>query len=235
MRIRQITCLLAVFASCCVVISCDVSSHRTSATTQSQEIITTAIKSNKADRSKLLDALSLSSLDLTRTKSIDDFVYEAKYLPHLQQLLSSGDTTLLNGMPTSKFLNELDNYENLYAFCFTIENKKYKSELLRYGLQSADEYAHRVSYYSFYCNQDVYLVADGKDTLKAAFVNFERTFDISPRLNLTFVFEKKGLPPVNRFNFVFNDAVFENGKLNFEFNYKSISVFDSHEIKKLIR
>lgn len=213
-----------------LLVACATRSGAKGDLSRANELLREGIAQKNPDRKKLIEAVTASEQVLTQIKTIDDFVFEARYLTHLQQLLLLEDSSLSGAQLSSA----IKNYENLYSFRFSIEHKRFNSELLRYGLRSADEYAHRVSYYSFYCNQDVYLVADGKDTVRAAFVNFERTFDMSPKLNFTFVFEKKGSAPNHRLNFVFDDAVFDNGKLNFEFNYKSISAFDSQEIQKLL-
>lgn len=182
----------------------------------------------------LVDALATYDPILKKTKTIGDFIFETDYQSHLQLAIMNNDS-IRPEMPVRKQdLVKINEYKNLHSLHFSMENRNFKSELLRLNVASADDYSRRISYYSFYCNNDVYLVENGKDTLRGAFLNFERTFDVSPKLNFTFVFESKAKEPLETLNFVFNDVVFNNGKLNFEFNYKTISVLNTAEIKKLL-
>jgi hypothetical protein len=167
----------------------------------------------------------------SQKKTINDFVFEAEYQPHLIIALknkSGLDTT------NKSIKCMVQDYSNLHYVTFSIENKKFKSELLRYELSSAQEYSDRITYYSFNSQKESYIIENDNDTLRGAFVHFERTFDVSPKLNITFVFERKSHLPIQKLNFVFDDIVFNNGKIEFEFDYKTISTLNAEGLNKLL-
>jgi hypothetical protein len=170
---------------------------------------------------------------LSKNKKIDDFEFSANYRPHIFLALVNNDSIDQNSKIDKAVLSQTDEYHKLHYIQFSIENTKFKSELLRYNLASADDYSQRISYYAFQVKNDICLIENSKDTIKGSFVNFERTFDISPKLNLTFVFERKSDAPLNKLTFVFNDIIFNNGKINFEFDYNKIAFLNSPEVKKL--
>ena len=171
---------------------------------------------------------------LTKIKKVNEFRFEAHYQPHLLLTLNNNDSISLEDKINYNVLNHVKDYANIHYIQFSLENLKFKSELLRFDLKSAQQYSDRIMYYSFYCNRDAYVIENGCDTLRGSFVHFERTFDVTPKLNLTFAFERKTHTPVTSLNFVFDDVIFDNGRLNFEFNYQVISVLNAIEIKKLL-
>lgn len=226
--------LLVIFTALCLA-DCNNVSHKANG----QPTINTKIIAQKmADKTityqDLIEAVSIYEPVLHKTKTIDDFAFDATYQPHLLLTLMNNDSIKPENPVNKADLKKISNYNNLHYIKFSMENKKFKSELLRYDIESADEYSERISYYSFYCNKDAYMVENNTDTIKGSFVNFERTFDVSPKLNFTFVFESKNKKPLQTVNFIFNDIIFNNGKLNFEFDYEKISTLNNSEIKKLI-
>jgi hypothetical protein len=160
--------------------------------------------------------------ELQKTRTVDDFLFEVEYMPHTLLCLMNKEKINNAEKLTQDLLKDADTYENLHYFKMSISNKNNTSELLRYNLQSVEDYAHRVSYYAFHIKEDVKLICNDNDTITKAFVNFERTFDMSPKLNLTFVFDAKGHPPITKLRLVYNDAVFNNGQLSFEIDYVKI-------------
>ena len=170
---------------------------------------------------------------LNKSKTIDAFEFKASYQPHLLLAINNAVTSDERSKRT-ELHKTLEGYSDLHYIQFSIENKEFHSELLRFDLSSAQEYSDRIMYYSFYCNKNAYIIENERDTIACAFVHFERTFDVSPKLNLTFVFEKKEHQPMDKVSFVFEDVIFNKGKLNFEFDYKSISVLNAKEINKIL-
>jgi hypothetical protein len=182
----------------------------------------------------LIGDLTSVSSELNKNKTIGDFVFEAEYQPHLLLAILNQDSVESTKKIDRVILKKTEDYNRLHYLKFTIENKKFKSELLRYNAETPDDYSGRISYYSFHIKNDVYLIENSTDTLKGGFVNFERTFDMSPKLNLTFVFERRKTTPINKLTFVYEDVIFNNGKLNFEFDYQKFSFLNAPDFKKTI-
>ena len=201
---------------------------------EEKEKISSVLHNTKSTYESILSALDPFKRSLTKTKDINQFSFVAEYQPHL--LLAVVNTGSFNALDRldKKSLNAVGDYENLHYIKFSMENKDFHSELIRYDLKSAQEYSDRIMYYSFYSNRDAYLIENGCDTIRNAFVHFERTFDVSPKLNMTFVFEKKSRHDLNKVSFVFEDVIFNHGRLNFEFDGKTISLLNATEIKKLM-
>ncbi|MCE3226611.1 MAG: hypothetical protein K0S32_1162 [Bacteroidetes bacterium] len=196
------------------------------------------LKKELADKNttydNIFEHLGTISKEINKQKEIEDFVFTAQYQPHLLLSLLNSDSTDENQKINRAILTRAQEYDKLHYIKFSIENKKFKSELLRYNATTPEEYSERISYYSFHIKNDVYLVENSKDTLKNAFVTFERTFDMSPKLNIVFAFERKKTEPLKQLTFVFEDLVFNNGKILFEYDYTKFSYLNSPEIKKII-
>lgn len=180
----------------------------------------------------IINDIQLMTDETNKIKNIEDFLFEADYQPHLLLTLINQDSLKPDALIDKKVLAKADEYNKLHYIKFSIENKNFKSELLRYNAETPDEYSQRISYYSFQVKNDVYLVENSTDTLRGAFVNFERTFDMSPKLNMTFVFERKKTTALKNITFVYEDVVFNSGKLNFEFDYNKIEYLNAPYIKK---
>lgn len=169
---------------------------------------------------------------LNKSKTIDDFEFIAIYQPHL--LLALSDKVPSDSYKNAELSNTVKQYAGLHYIQFSIENKDFHSELLRFNIRSAQDYSDRIMYYAFNSNKDTYVIENNKDTIPCSFVHFERTFDVSPKLNLTLVFDKRETTPVEKLNLVFEDVIFNKGKLIFEFDYKDISVLNAGNISKIL-
>lgn len=183
--------------------------------------------SGKTKRENLLDLFKEANGNLTESKIIEDFEFKLTYKPHLVMIIQDKDS--IPDIETIK--SEALQYENLHYMTLSIKNKTWNSELLKFNAGSPEEYSERINYYSFRCQNDLYFIED-KDTLKGAFVNFERAFDISPVLNITIAFERKRKGPYHDLSFVYDDKIFNNGKIKFELNSELISMFNSPEITR---
>lgn len=172
--------------------------------------------------------------EIEKEKQISPFVFKAIYQPHLMLALNTTETISPQAKIDKVFLQRAIDYNALHYIQFSMENKEFKSELLRFALSSAEDYADRIDYFSFRCGKDALLIEDGKDTLRAVFANYERTFDASPKINIVFAFERKTQKPLSTIRFIFNDEVFSNGKLNFEFDYSHLAHLNAPELKKIV-
>lgn len=197
------------------------------------EAVTSEVKKERTYADIIASLQPLSPV-LRKNKTINDFTFSAHYQPHLLLAVTNHGLTDLNAKTGSSFLKEIDSYKNLHYIKFTIRNNTFKSELLRYQLESVQQYSDRITYYSFQSQRDALIIENGKDTLRKVFVHFERTFDVSPELNLTFVFERANGKAIEDLKFVFDDKIFNNGKISFDFDYRTIAKLNAEEIKNLL-
>lgn len=226
----KLTVKIAYMLLVLLIFSCAGNKKETSGKQNVSEEQITAIKqklnSKENSITGTIDLFKQVSEDLIETKTIEDFEFKLKYRPHLVLIIQDNDT-----IPSGKtIITRASEYEHLHYMTLSIENKKWHSELLKYNISSGEEYSERINYYSFKCQNDIYLIED-KDTLKGAFVNFERTFDISPLINITMAFERKKTGPFSKLSFAFDDKIFNNGKINFELDPQLVSMFNSPELK----
>lgn len=187
-----------------------------------------------ATYAEVAEHLQQLKAEIEKEKQINPFVFKASYQSHVMLALNTTETVPPQTRIDKVFLQRAIDYNALHYIQFSMENKEFNSELLRFALPSPEDYADRIDYFSFRCGKDALLIEDGKDTLRTVFANYERTFDASPRINIVFVFERKTQTPLSTIRFVFNDEVFNNGKLNFEFDYSRLAHLNAPELKKVI-
>lgn len=156
------------------------------------------------------------------SKKIDEFEFISIYKPYSILLLEEVDTLNLNQLVTDQFKTKTNQYNTMHFFNFTIKNASFKHELIKLNTTDNQMYYDRIAYYSFASKNDTYVVED-LDTLKCDFVNFERTFDANPSIMLSFGFTRKSkLTNYKKLTFVFEDKIFNKGRLNFNFDTQPI-------------
>lgn len=219
------------FGIALLIISCTQSiKDKTELTDSETKKLHQKLTSTSNDFHNVLELFKVINSKLTISKSIEDFEFSVKYEPHFLLAIKENDTLPVNKQDVQRIISKSGGYEHLHCLKLKIENKKWKTELLKYNVSSMNEYSERINYYSFKSQNDMLLI-EGNDTLRSAFVNFERSFDLSPVINLTIAFERKTKGRLDRLNFVFDDRVYNNGKIKFELNSELISLFNSPEIK----
>jgi hypothetical protein len=149
---------------------------------------------------------------LSLIKKMDDFTFTAKYIPQEYMALRELGVDSLNPESFAKRVSELS---ELQYFTFSIQNKNYRNELLKYNLGNESEYYSRIEYFSFKMQEDIKLI-DGNDTLMCELFHFERTYDIATYITFTMAF--KNTKNFNDRIFTFNDLVFKNGQINITFD-----------------
>ena len=161
------------------------------------------------------------------TKKIDDFSFTATYKPaSVSAMEEETDSLKLNDTIAASFKQKIVSYQQMHLFNFSIVNKSFKHELIKFEANDNQQYYDRLSYYSFAVSQDAYVIED-KDTLPCKFVNFERTFEANPSIMLTLVFNRKST--VNQYKnltLVFDDKIFNKGKLMFDFETTPLLVLN---------
>lgn len=118
----------------------------------------------------------------------------------------------------NQFNETCNHYSDMLYFNFKIEAIEGNGELLKYRLNSPSQYEERVKYMSFDMQQDIYLV-QGTDTLSPGLFQFERIFDVAPYATVMFAFDTKKFNKQKEFTIVYNDKLFENSFV--KYNYKN--------------
>jgi hypothetical protein len=152
---------------------------------------------------------------LSKVKTIADMAYKLSYLPTEAMAYLELRT---EEYTAEKFQKTCKSYNQMTYFKFRIEALGGNGELLKYNLQSPQQYDYRVKYTSFDMQNDVYLV-QGKDTLKPGLFQFERIFEAAPYGTAMFAFDNTLFNKNNEFTVVYNDKLFDKGFI--KFNYKN--------------
>jgi hypothetical protein len=156
------------------------------------------------------------------SKKIDDFEFTATYKPYSILLMEEYDSLNMDQKITNDFKSKTVNYNNVHFFNFNIKNGSFKNELIKLNAENNQTYYDRIAYYSFGSKNDAYVVED-MDTLKCGFVNFERTFEANPSVTLSFAFTRKSKSTnYKKLKFVFEDKVFNKGKVIFNFDTEPV-------------
>lgn len=152
---------------------------------------------------------------LNKTKQVNDIKFNLQYKPaeYLVLLENKGDIDL------DQIKKEISGFEGFHYFTFTIKKDDWNQELLKYNIQSQDEYMARVNYFAFEAQKDLMLV-EGRDTSACTIFHFERNYGIAPDLRLLLGFKDKSPTVLNDFKLIFYDRVFQAGiiKINIDQN-----------------
>jgi hypothetical protein len=163
-----------------------------------------------------------SSNEFYLSKKIDDFQFIAIYKPYSILVIEELQDINITDTISAEFQKKTANYNNMHFLNFSIENETFKNELIKLDVENNQAYYDRITYYSFAAKNEAYVVED-KDTLKCDFINFERTFEAKPSIMLSLGFTRKS--KTNNYKslkFVFEDKIFNKGKLIFNFDTQPI-------------
>ncbi|MGZ3884392.1 MAG: hypothetical protein ACXVP0_11730 [Bacteroidia bacterium] len=120
------------------------------------------------------------------SKIVKNISYKLQYKPLEQMLLAATDGKPVSDTEKKELEKEYGRYE-YYTLEIGIEH--FNSEIMKYNLQSAEDYEERVNYYAFQFQNDLSLVVD-KDTLPCLSYHFERNYGIAPNARFLLAFNK---------------------------------------------
>jgi len=163
------------------------------------------------DQNQLVE-WSNKSEQVFKHKKIGEFEFNLKHLSADMMALQE-----LRGKVTDeKMLNETrQHYSELMYFKLNIQNPNYHKELLKYNLETGDDYSRRINYFSFEINRDL-LLTNGKDTVPCALHEFERTFNLESGLNFVMAFPR--IDTKKEYTVIYQDQLFKNGTIKFHFD-----------------
>ena len=150
---------------------------------------------------------------LTKIKTIDDLKFMVQYKPYEYIVCMEEQSGNISDRLMECRMKEL---EGMQYYDLKMQMKNNQGEILKAGLQSAEQYEKRVNYFSFHMQQDIQLV-DGTDTLPCVMYHFERAYDVTPVCTVLLGFKKI---PANAFKpktLLVYDRTFNKGLLKFTF------------------
>jgi hypothetical protein len=108
---------------------------------------------------------------------------------------------------------------------FRISTPNLKSELLKAGISSLEEYNQRILYCSFQMQNDLKLL-DGRDTLNCELFHFERVYNLAPYATFSLGFPLGKMEcngkQINDKTLIYDDKMFGVGRINLTIKGKDI-------------
>lgn len=148
-------------------------------------------------------------------QQIKDMKYTAIEVPIQYYLLKSIGTDNIESVDTNY---EQNKSERIIEFTFSSD--KDDSVLLeKYTGLSKD---NSLKYMAFGLDKDFYLVTSANDTIRCAGVNYERSYEIAPYERVLLFFT--GVNPEEKIQLVYDDYLFKNGRLKFQFKDPYIKI-----------
>lgn len=156
--------------------------------------------------------------NLKKEKEIGDITFSLLYKPAEYVACQEEQTTDLSSDTLREKLKEL---EGLDYYDLKIEITSGQGELLKYNVESAQQYSQRVSYFAFDMQKDIKLI-EGHDTLDCQLFHFERAYDVAPYAMFLLGFPKSKISTSER-TFFYQDKVFNKGIIKFTYTPTEIA------------
>lgn len=155
---------------------------------------------------------------LVLKKEVSELEFQLSYMPaHTMAYLELRNESY----DIERFNKVAEYYSEMVYFNFRIKLKENSGELLKYRLQSPQQYDERVKYISFAMQNDFYIVQK-KDTIRPGLYQFERIYEIAPMATLMMAFDKKKLNINEEITLVYNDKLFNKGYVKFLIDKKQL-------------
>lgn len=116
-------------------------------------------------------------------KSMGDINYSLIYKPADYVMLSENKDVVKSNIEELK-----KEYGKLEYYTLELTINNFNDEILKYKVQSPEEYNAKVDYYSFKFQNDICEIID-RDTLRCVSYHFERNYGISPKIRFNIAFQ----------------------------------------------
>ena len=153
-----------------------------------------------------------------KEKTIDDLVFAVQYKPLEYIVCMEERKSELADSIVKKKVSELS---DMQYFDLKIMIKNAQGELLKYNLNSQEQYDNRVKYFSFHMQQDIQLI-DGNDTIPCSLFHFERAYDITPYSTFLLGFALSNNSKQEDKTLIVYDKTFNKGLLKFTFKQNEL-------------
>jgi hypothetical protein len=145
---------------------------------------------------------------LNVNKEFNEFEFELIYKP-VEFIAINEQRKLI--IDTAWYQQRIKELQDLQYYTLKIASLS-GSDMMKTGINTAQEYANRLHYFSDIAQYDIRLI-DGKDTLTCALFHFERNYGVAPYNNIVLGFiKKKGKQKTKTLSF--DEQVLGVGKVN---------------------
>lgn len=155
---------------------------------------------------------------LKKEKTIDDMIFTLQYKPHEYIVCMEEREPQLQDSLVKRKVGELS---DMQYYDFKITLKKGEGELLKFKLNSPEEYNERINYFAFNMQKDIQLV-EGNDTLPCSLFHFERAYDVTPSSVFMLGFPLSKNNPEDDKTLIVYDKTFNKGFIKFTFSNKEL-------------
>lgn len=155
---------------------------------------------------------------INRVKTVNDIEFHLAFNPKEHMALKE----LGPNASAKEIRKAISSYEELYYFTLRIKAPNNQEELLKYQLNTRNEYTQRVNYLSFDIQKDVWIVVDNTDTIPCGISHFERAYNVTNFSDILLGFDKVQLNKLNpnwkEITVIYNDKLFNKGIQKFNFD-----------------
>ena len=164
---------------------------------------------------KLYNLASAGWKSKTMTHTLSDIDFKATQVPIQYYILKNADSKEAAYIDS---IYKLHSKERIIEFEFKHDSK---DDLLKNKYTKKD-YTESVKYMSFKIENDFKVVTQSGDTIPCAGVHFERNFKLAPFKRLLLHFGN--IPENENIQLVYNDNLFKNGLLKYQFKETPIKL-----------
>ncbi len=129
--------------------------------------------------------------------------FELKYIP--EQLMALHE--FHGEIEKNNFDTVLESYQGMRYFNLKLKPVDKKTDVLLLNAKTKDEYFQRIQYFSSLINEDLKLIV-GLDTIPCSIHHYERTYHLSPVIELMIGFEDHNKDIKKNLTVIYRDKIF---------------------------
>lgn len=172
-------------------------------------------KNKELNQKEYLSYLNSEASGLLVVKTLNNIQYSLRCQTPEQQCLSANKLTIKS---QKDFENLMDDYKGRLNFILIIEDKNGESNQVKKVIFNKEAYGNILGYANSELGKDISLVTE-KEILQCSLVHLEPANSIQPVLRLAVLFS--GITQTNNeVTFVFDDNIFNNGPIKFNYTQK---------------
>ncbi len=175
-------------------------------------------KNKELNQKEYLNFLNSEDSDLLVVKTLNNIQYTLRCQTPEQQCLSANKSIIKS---QEDFENLMKDYKDRLNFILIIEDKKGGSNEVKQAVFNKESYGNILGYANSELGKDISLVTE-KEILPCSLVHLEPANSIQPVLRLAVLFS--GIKQTNNeVTFVFDDNIFKNGPIKFNYSQKTFT------------
>lgn len=146
---------------------------------------------------------------LKKIKKVDEFIFDLQFEPLDFKIVKQLKKEQINISEYNKLLKEM---EGMQYYILKIKVANATESILKYQLQSEEDYQNRLAYFSFNFQSALYLEED-KRQIPCSLFHFERMYDLTPERVFVLGFEQSTKSLYSDKTFVIDSDFFSAGKI----------------------